>query len=139
MNKKGQTLVEVVVALGILTVVFAAVITLISQVVHFELSSRNTTIATNIAQKKLAEAVSEIGDGCISESAPLEDSLGSQIIGGIKFSYETNNSNTFDYKENNTSSVGFDNSSFMEIVVKVTWEEKNLGIRDIILKQVVKK
>lgn len=62
MNKfpkiKGLTLIELVVAMGILAMVFAGTITLIIFVVNLAFSARLKTTAVALAQKKLTEEIS---------------------------------------------------------------------------------
>lgn len=125
-TKKGFTLVEVIVALGILAVVFVGTVTLIVNVVNLELSSRNLTEAVAIAQGKLAEAIVPINGGCTA-STPT-DVLPTPA--GEKYTYEIN-------FEDNYNFGGL--SNFIKVEVKVNWKDKGLGQREYKIDQIVRK
>lgn len=134
LNKKGQSLIEVVVALGILTIVFTGVLTLISQVVGLELAARNNTHAVALAQRKLATVITEIGDGCNIGS--LSSPAGTETIGAVDFEYQIdiNNNNTgFNYTS------GLDDSNFTQIVVTISWADRSFSDNSYNLKQIIKK
>jgi type II secretory pathway pseudopilin PulG len=54
-NKKGQTLVEVVVALGIVFIVFASMTTLVISSIRLVVKSRDKTEAIYLAQREITE------------------------------------------------------------------------------------
>lgn len=82
-KKKGFTLIELVVAMGILTMVFAGTVTLIISVVNLAMSTRTKTTVVALAQKGLAESIREYrmnpaptGNNLCSslfDSLPLDD------------------------------------------------------------------
>lgn len=130
-NKRGQTLVEVVVALGILAMVFAGVVTLIVRVVDLELMARDRTVAVSLAQKKLAETVGNLGDGCNVSDYTIPN--GSIVEGSKTFNYSGAINNSFDYSNE------LNNKNFVEITIKVDWQEKSGSVSKYELKQVVRK
>lgn len=68
LNKKGQSLVEVTVALSLLAVVLTGVVTLAVNAVSLMAASRLRTEATALAQEGLEIAKSYKDNGCISLS-----------------------------------------------------------------------
>lgn len=72
-NKKGFSLVEVVVALGILVAVFSITVILIIQTLNIAINTRKTTQGLLLAQKELNEEIIKIERGCqlpADEEAP---------------------------------------------------------------------
>ena len=63
-QNKGQSLVEVIVALGILAIVFASVVTLVVYALNMAVSARNRTEAIALAQEKVADATNLIQGNC---------------------------------------------------------------------------
>lgn len=130
LNKKGFTLVEVVVALGILAIVFTGTVTLVVNVFNLELSSRSLTEAVAIAQGKMAETVASLDGGCfintpisMTEPVPIDD----------KYTYLISNE-AFDYSVTD----GFTSENFLKIKVTVSWEDKGIGERTYELEQIVR-
>lgn len=66
-QKKGFTLIETVVALGILTIALTAAITLIVNVVNMSMLTRDKTEATALMQKGISDAAAACG-GCRSSN-----------------------------------------------------------------------
>lgn len=130
LSKKGQSLVEVIVALGILAVVFAGVISLIVRVVDLELMARDRTIAVSYAQQVLAETIGKMGNGC-SETA--DDTFTGSRTEGNEFSYTGTIKDSPDY------SNGLDQKSFKEVTITVKWKDKSGLTNTYELKQAVKK
>lgn len=62
---KGMGLVEVVVALSILTIVFGGTVTLIVNVVNLAVTAKQKTEAITYAQKGLAEKIKQLNYGCV--------------------------------------------------------------------------
>lgn len=128
-RKRGISLIEVVVALGIIAIVFAGTITLIISVVNLEMSARARTEAVAITQKYLALNVHALGTGCQKNNiAPIDDSSGDpyQVTAQI-------------------TSVGDDlvtqnnDGGFLRIEIITTWNYKSLGQETYNLAQVVRK
>lgn len=121
-TKRGFTLVEVVVALGILALVFSGVVTLVVQVVNLELGARRQTEAVALAQGKMAEQVALICDDC-SETVTPEDIIDQEDNGYIYDIYFDDGPYT----------------NFVTIKVVVTWTDKGIGDRDYSITQAVRK
>lgn len=137
MNKKGQSLVEVVVALGILAFVFAGTITLIVQIVSLQLATRNRTEAVALAQKTMAETVSTLTDGCGNISST--NTTGSS--GNFTYSVQVSNADAYPDGGSSTSSrdVDLDGNQFYQVLVSVTWDDRDYVGNNYELKQIVKK
>lgn len=128
-KKKGQSLVEVLVAMGIITMVFAGTATLIVQVVNLELSARSRTEAVALGQKYLAENVSSIKEGClnnITTGVPETDNPNDKYT-ALNSCVLVND----DLSENTSTdcSPGEIDSSvtnFVKIITEVTWQDKGL-------------
>jgi type II secretory pathway pseudopilin PulG len=133
LNKKGQSLVEVVVALGILAMVFAGVVTLIVEVVNLELSARNKTVAVALAQQKLAHTVVGINSGCGSTTPSTQN--GTEIKGGVSFEYTAETAPSPSYNE----TLGLFGDNFTEVTITIAWENRNSSDNEYVLKQIVKK
>lgn len=129
MTRKGQSLVEVVVALGIVSIVFSGTVTLIVQTVNLELSARDRTEAINYAQKILNEKVVEIEGGCNLEYTTGE-------VSGPPFGKYNSTINV----NNNFTSYGngLDSANFIEITSRVTWKPKGLPDDKYEVKQIVR-
>jgi prepilin-type N-terminal cleavage/methylation domain-containing protein len=126
--KKGFTLIEVVVSLGILAMVFAGTVTLVVSVFNLELSSRSLTEAVAIAQGKMAETVAGLDGGCTMNNLV---SVNDQPV-GEKYTYSVLEE-SFDYGFNLSS------TNFIKIKVVVEWEYKGLGGRSYELEQIVRR
>lgn len=122
-NKRGFTLIEVIVSLGILTMVFASVITLISAVMGLAVLTRDNTIAASLAQKHLSEAVSTIkkgGDPTFAKGHFWRDNEG------------------FDYSIDISTApkAPINSAKFKVANVTIYWSEKN-SLKSFSVKQVV--
>jgi prepilin-type N-terminal cleavage/methylation domain-containing protein len=130
LNKRGLSLVEVIVALGILAIVFSGTITLVIQTVNLGLSARDRTEAILLAQTVLNEKIIEIEGGCTLKTAtgPLPE----ETRGRYKYIVKYDKSN--DYGE------GLNEDNFMEISVKVSWLPKGFSTdEEFEISQVVRK
>lgn len=133
-TKKGQSLVEVIVALGIITLVFAGAITLIVNAVNLEISARNRTEATALAQRELALALQAVGEGC--EKGTYEKTL-TESWEGATYNIKVN---TIGIDENDLKTEkDFTSSDFAKITVTVSWKDKNLPEETYQLSQIVRK
>lgn len=112
--KRGFSLIEVVVALGILTVVFSGAAILIVQTVNLAISARERTEAILLAQKILAEEVVSIEGQCNLTGVGGEPEAGRS--GG--YSYTINHNETIDYGNY------LNGASFIEIFVTVNWSTR---------------
>lgn len=64
MNRKGQTLIEVMMALTIMIIVFAGVVNLVLRVFNISMSARNMTKASTIAQYGISQSIKNIQGSC---------------------------------------------------------------------------
>jgi len=111
---RGFSLVEVVVALGILTLVFSATSILIVQTVNIAISAREKTQAILLAQKIMTEEIVKIeGDCNIPETT-------SQPISGTReeFRFFINHDRNINYGH------GLEGANFIEITVNVKWDSR---------------
>lgn len=117
MNKRGMTLIEVVVATGILLMVFAGTTTLVVNVVQLSVNSRLRTIAVAYAQKAMTKCIGDYNsdpslNSCVVPTLPSEiQSAGATI------------EKTWSpaYLNNRTTDVGLSNANFVRITVTVSW------------------
>jgi prepilin-type N-terminal cleavage/methylation domain-containing protein len=124
LNKKGFSLIEVIVALGIVTMVFAGTITLIVQVVNLQLQARNRTEAVAIAQRQMANAMVNIGGGCAYTEYVREN----QSVPGTIYRYDifaNKNGEVFSYSGSGGNTI--DESNFMQIRVVVRWTSRGIN------------
>ncbi|PIZ00362.1 hypothetical protein COY62_03095 [bacterium (Candidatus Howlettbacteria) CG_4_10_14_0_8_um_filter_40_9] len=122
-NKRGQSLVEVTVALSILAVVLTGVVTLIVNAVGLMLDSRDKTEAVAYAQQYLEEKKGSKTNSCIG----LDDTDESPSdIAGTKYKKEVD-------------IVGSDSIFPGAVLVtsKITWNAKNGSGRDVTVKQIM--
>jgi len=134
-KKKGQTLIEVTVALGILAIVFAGTITLIVGVVNLSFSARNRTEAIALAQMKLAETASSILTGC-NKTFPASTPRTRES--GTIYHYRVD-VNTLAGSFSAVYDNDLNHNNFAEIVVTVDWTNKGLPDENYVIKQIVRK
>lgn len=126
LNKKGQSLIEVVVALAILVTVFAGTITLIITIVDLNVAARQRTEAVAWAQKYLSEAVKKVEDGCVKKAASLVDPDGPPdphpnydiTYGTVLGSYTGAGTEVSPY------GFSYSGADYIRIYVKVIWKDK---------------
>jgi len=134
--KKGLTLIEVVVALGILAIVFAGVVTLIVQIVSLELSSRDRTQGIALAQGKLSEVTASISNGC-SNVSPVTNAAPILFdVPNSRFSYVVAENTGINY---GAAPYIIASPDYSEITVSVFWDDRVSENNSIKLTQVVKK
>ncbi len=63
-NKKGQSIVEVLVALSILIIVFTSVVLLVTVSLRQISDSRDRTVAISLAQRGIAEGMKQLQSDC---------------------------------------------------------------------------
>jgi prepilin-type N-terminal cleavage/methylation domain-containing protein len=133
LNKKGFSLIEVVVALGIFAVVFAGTVTLVARVVSLELSARDRTTGIALAQGKMEETIANFDSSCPNGSIQTASNL--PFTNNPKFRYTIINSNI-----SYSSGVGpyISSPDFTEATVTVTWNN-NLGSNSFSLKRILNK
>lgn len=125
-SKKGFTLVEVVVALGILTIVLAATVTLIIGVVNLALVARDKTEATALVQKGLSETISRI-QKCDSSLTTQNYSINGKSI-YIYINKAKDPSGNYavadeNFKFDSTGTLGgtINSAGFYKVTAVVTW------------------
>jgi prepilin-type N-terminal cleavage/methylation domain-containing protein len=144
-TKKGFTLVEVVVALGILAMALAAAVTLIITALNLALVSRDNTEATALMQKGLAlgevtcnscSTIAPTGYSPTAGTAVTLDSSGNE--GGsdaaIRYDYTDSGKTNHIYFDNAFATIGtdpykIDNTNFTKIISVVTWKFRNQDYR----------
>lgn len=131
-TKKAFTLIEVVVALGILAIVFSGTVTLVVNVVNLQLSSRNRNEAVAKAQKVMSESVALISCGCSTDLSKISEG---EKDTDTSLPYTLNVTENYNY---NGSLSPADAAHFAKISILVTWEDKGLGEMNYPLEQIVR-
>lgn len=126
MNKKAFTLVEVIVALGILALVFSGVVSLVFRVVNLEVGARRQTEAVALAQGILAEKIVPLCDGCTP--ATLTDISDTDGPKGYTYSVE--------YLENPEITI---DEALILVKVTVKWSDTSIGDQSYVIQEVVRK
>jgi prepilin-type N-terminal cleavage/methylation domain-containing protein len=128
-NKKGFTLIEVVVALGILTIVLSATVTLIIQVVNLAMITRDKTEATALVQKGLSEKISDIKKcgGTLTDSSSVVN--GKNLY--VYIDKEKDASGNYTVVDNDVNILGTRGSSitsanFYKIIAVVKWNFRGI-------------
>lgn len=122
-NKRGQSLVEVTVALSILAVVLTGVVTLIVNAVGLMLDSRDKTEAVAYAQQYLEEKKGSKTNSCTGLD-DIDESP-SEIV-GTKYSKEV------DIVDSSSIFPGA-----VMVTSKITWLAKNSTPRNVTVKQIM--
>lgn len=122
-NQKGQSLVEVTVALGILVLVFSSVVILAANALNLMLDSRDKTEGVAFAQKYLEKTK---GDKTVTCTA---------LTVGTDINYpDTAGGKNF------TTNLRIDSSTYTDMVLvtaTTTWAAKNGTERNVTAKQLV--
>ncbi len=129
--KKGQSLVEVVVALSILAIVFAATVTLIVQVVNLELSARNRTEAVAIAQRYLSRNIKALSCNCVLDSSLLVQD--EEVDDGYDIT-----STAIYLADDIITEVESSAAKFVKVSIAVTWSDKGLPNETYELSQIMR-
>lgn len=132
--KKGQSLVEVTVALSILVIVLTSTITLIVAVLNLTLSSRNRTEAITYAQRAISEGKIHLNSTCsISEAeGEITDIL------NIDDDFPGKNVYLFNKKPSSVGlSADFPDTQFRVLEASVSWEEKGVSTGPVTIRQVI--
>jgi type II secretory pathway pseudopilin PulG len=142
-NKKGQTLVETVVALGILAIVLTGTISLVVNIVSLVLSSRNKTEAMALAEKGLAEAVAGVENGSIKftttqTSIVKFDNAKTALDGCAKVENGRNCNISIYTKDDARYDANEKDDKVYEIIATITWHDR-VGDQNVVLKQLIVK
>lgn len=123
-RKRGQSLVEVLVAVGIITLVFAGTATLIVQVVNLELSARSRTEAVALGQKYLSESVMNIQENCATN-------LNMDPIPPVgKYTITKSCTALSDNLAEDVSATNCTDNNFMRMNIDVTWQDKGVPVTE---------
>jgi prepilin-type N-terminal cleavage/methylation domain-containing protein len=122
-NEKGFSLIEVVVALSILTMVLSGAITLIVSVVNLNLLSRNKTEAVAYAQEGITIGAAKVSTGCFLYVGPIiKEIRGSKYLRTITYTKgEMSVDTTGDYTFNEQPLTG----TFVRVVSLVQWFDRS--------------
>lgn len=137
---RGQSLVEVIVALGIIVIVFTGTITLVVNVMNLNLTSRDVTQATALAEKKMGEAVSGIRSDCAIDIGGLSVT-GNNVpvtLGGKSFTPVVTFSSVSRNQVSNTF-VADSNGLFIRITSTVTWKDRGGVDRSFSVERILRK
>jgi prepilin-type N-terminal cleavage/methylation domain-containing protein len=122
LSKKGFTLIEVVVSMGILALVFSGTVALIVQLVGLTLSSRMQTQAVAYAQDNLNKCMSDYINGirnvsdvtCLTTAPPA----------GTNFNLETRLEDSYaEIKDASDTNAKIDKGDFAQITIIAKWKE----------------
>lgn len=118
---RGFTLIELVIAMGILILVFTGTVTLIVMVVNLAMSTRIQTEAVALTQRGLTETITKYranpNDYDPANLCPTSVNLGNQ--NNISISCTINNPDVVQAQGD-----GFDEDNFVNIVIISTWTPK---------------
>lgn len=118
--KKGFTLVEVVVALGILAMVFAGTVTLIVKVSSLGLASRDRTTAVGLAQGKMDEVIANYQKTCAAGSTINSISNTNFNSPYNRFAY--NLVNNINFSPYGTPPYQITDNDFQGVTITVSWQ-----------------
>ncbi len=124
-NKKGQSLVEVMVAMFVLMIVFVTSVTLIVQSLNLVMMSRSRTEVAAIAQRAMTELVLQIKSSCPAFSgtlSPLTFEAPANKVGN----YTVVKAATLVTQANLPTSAiyTFQTSGTYEVTVTLTWRDR---------------
>jgi prepilin-type N-terminal cleavage/methylation domain-containing protein len=113
-GKNGFTLIELVVAMGILTMVFAGTVTLIIAVVNLAMSTRTKTEVVALTQKELTNTIVSY------RQTPT------QPIGCASISVQSLNiQKCIDSPPLSDLGDGFDSMGYVKITINTTWTDRS--------------
>lgn len=137
-KKKGQTLVEVIVALGILTMIVTAVITMIVAAMNLLANSRIKTEAVAFAQKRIADAIAayDFGNPCIINpvSIPTDTMTDSN---GTVITVTMNTSNLTAGEKTSFGGPG-PADKFIKMIATATWDYRGVASDPIVIVEYVR-
>ena len=126
-NRKGMTLVEILVGMTIFAIGLLGLSHVMFQVMHSNLRSKHTVIATNLAHQRMEQIMSAVRYDSITEAGFPDEDFGQVDFGNeayTKFSRVVAIADSL-------NSLG--NSVLKEITVRVEWNEmgktRNVEIR----------
>jgi type II secretory pathway pseudopilin PulG len=163
-NKKGESLVEVVVSLGIIIFLFSAVVSLLIVSVNLNLGARQRTEAIALAQRNMNDYIvnglssNDFDSGTCVIDPPIsdeyfvdrkneclelvEDDL-DKVLDYASLSQES--CDYFDVRTLNTSELGpnptllINDDNFVVVESHVAWYTKGIGVQDFYIAKLVRK
>mgnify|MGYP000949936823 CR=1 FL=1 len=117
-NNKGQTLVEVVVALGIIFVVFASMTSLVISSVKLVVKSRDKTEAIYLAQRKVAEFQDGFTRTCSLSSGTA--CPGSTLLDSETGLYYRICSDASNFPTGGPGDAGMNTTNFINVFVRIS-------------------
>lgn len=137
-NKKGFTLIEVVVALGILAMALAGAVTLITVALRLSVESRNVTQATALMQKGIADGSVAVESCCTTAptlTPPGKTSDYAVATGGFQYTPTVGNTKytlfvSFDqnFADQTSGTEKISKDKFTKVTSKVTWDTNTTGV-----------
>jgi len=135
MNQKGQSLIEVTVALGILAVVLSAVVTLAAQGIGLMIASRQRTEATALAQKSL-EVLKGNSTNVCDGNKTVNAGIALSTLGGIGDIPGQFISSTYEVVDHNFPGISI--TGYRKATVTVKWKTRLGGDTDLSVSQIFK-
>jgi Tfp pilus assembly protein PilX len=138
-RKKGQTLIEVMLSLTIITLVFVSAITLVINVFNLTLSARSKTKATALAQSGLAVATTKIQGSCSLGNYPLDAAISlPEVSVPTGFTLEVRPKDLITGSEIYTGDQ-ITTTNFMKLTATVSWSDKGLGAQTYRVSEIIRK
>jgi prepilin-type N-terminal cleavage/methylation domain-containing protein len=129
-NNRGMTLVEIMVGMTVFAVGLLGLSRVLFSVMHSNLTSKNTVIATNLAHQRMEQISGSLRYSAITSSNfPSEDY--SEIGGGAEEYAHFRRTVAID---DSLNAVG--NSVIKEVTVRVEWRDRG-GVRNVELKSCI--
>ena len=143
-SKKGESLVEVMVALGIITFIFVGAINIIASSITLNLSARQRTEAVAMVQKNMNEYLAgNTGSGICSVvgRTPMSGESACSPEGSLKTTEETCywlEVAVLDTATEINDTLGLNNDNFIKIVSHGKWYTRIFGEQEFALSRVVR-
>lgn len=153
-KKRGESLVEVIVALGILAFVFMGVVNVIASSITLNMSSRQRTEAIAMVQKNLSEylAKNASSDVCTITAKTAANPVSGTVVGstGCNTNTLTDSTQTCYWVEladlavggtngESYSLYGLNNDNFIKVISHGKWYTRILGEQSFEIDRVIKK